>query len=174
MLQRSVGTVIRRLGVRRLGLAAWVAMASAIGSLPASPAPSSFLPFIGSWTGTGQVRLEDGRSEQIKCRAYYTDRPSGMGIALKCASGGSKIDLRAQLQSDGARIQGNWEERQYNAAGSIAGVAAGNKLSMTLDGGGLNAAVVVTTSGAAQTFSISTDAGMVRGAQIGLARDPNP
>lgn len=138
-----------------------------------------FLPLIGTWSGSGQVRLDDGRGEQIKCKAYYTDRSAehglvSLGLALKCASGGSKIDLRAQVHADGSRLVGKWEERQFNAVGSIAGTATGNKLSMMLDGGGLKAEVVVTTSGATQSFSITSDAGMVRGAQISLARELAP
>ena len=141
--------------------------------------PSSFVALIGTWAGAGHVRLEDGRGEQIKCKAYYTDRPAdqglvGMGLALKCASGGSKIDLRAQVQTEGSRLTGKWEERQFNAVGSISGVATGNRLSLTLDGGGLKAEVVVTTSGATQSVSITTDAATVRGAQISLAKDAGP
>ena len=156
-----------------LGGAVACAAVALAGSAAGSP-PPPFAPLFGAWSGTGQVRLENGRNEQIKCKAYYTDRQPGLGLALKCASSGSTIDLRAQMQADGSRLHGEWEERQFNAAGSIVGVASGNKLSMTLDGGGLKAAVSVTTTGTAQTVTIATDAGMVRGAQILLTRDAAP
>lgn len=133
-----------------------------------------FAPLIGTWSGNGQLRLDDGRSEQIKCRAYYTERESGLRLALRCASGGSKIDLRAQLNADGTRINGTWEERQFNAAGSIAGTSTGNRLMLSMDGGGLKAVVAVTTSGATQTVTITTDAATLRSAQIGLLRDSTP
>ena len=67
-----------------------------------------------------------------------------MGLALRCASSGSKIDLSAQLVSDGQRVSGTWEERQFNAAGSMTGTQAGGKLALVLDGGGLKASVTVT------------------------------
>lgn len=143
------------------------------GSAPAATGP--FSSFIGSWSGNGQVRLQDERSEQIKCKAYYTERKPGMGLALRCASSGSKIDLRAQLVSDGHKVSGTWEERQFNAAGSFTGTHVDNKLTLTMEGGGLKAGVTITTSasasGPAQSFVINTDAGTVRGAQISLLRD---
>jgi hypothetical protein len=139
-------------------------------SASAVSAPGPFQPFIGSWNGSGQVRLQDGRGEQIKCLAYFTDRAPGMSLALRCASSGSKIDLRAQLTSDGQRVSGTWEERQFNAAGSLTGSQTGSKLALTMDGGGLKATVVITASGTAQSFVMSTDAGTVRGAQISLVK----
>ncbi len=137
-------------------------------------AQAPFSPFIGSWSGTGQVRLENGRSEQIKCKAYFVERLPGMGLALRCASSGSKIDLRVQLTSDGQRVAGTWEERQFNATGSMSGTQAGGKLVLSMDGGGLTASVAVTVVGATQSFIISTDAGTVRGAQISLQRTVDP
>jgi hypothetical protein len=155
-----------RIAVAVFGVSAFTALLVSA----ATSAPGPFSPFIGSWNGDGQVRLQDGRGEQIKCKAYFTDRAPGMGLALRCASSGSKIDLRAQLVSDGQRVSGAWEERQFNAAGSISGTQSGGKLSLTLDGGGMKATVLVTAAGAAQSVVISTDAGTVRGAQISLVK----
>ncbi len=151
------------------GLVAATACAALL-SASAVSAPGPFSPFIGSWNGSGQVRLQDGRGEQIKCLAYFTERSPGMGLALRCASSGSKIDLRAQLTSDGQRVSGTWEERQFNAAGNLAGTQTGNKLALQMDGGGLSASVTVTANGSAQSFILSTDAGTVRGAQISLIK----
>jgi hypothetical protein len=143
---------------------------AALAAAPAGSTGGPFQAFVGSWNGNGQVRLQDGRSEQIKCLAFFTDRAPGLGIALRCASSGSKIDLRAQLTGDGKSVSGRWEERQFNANGSLTGTQAGGKLTLQMDGGGLKATVVATVTGAAQTFVISTDAGTVRGAQISLTK----
>ncbi len=129
-----------------------------------------FAPFIGSWNGTGQVRLENGRTEQIKCLAYFTDKAPGLGLALRCAGSGSKIDLRAQMSSDGQRVVGTWEERQFNAAGSISGTQVDGKLTLAMEGASMKASVTVTAIGNAQSVVITTDSGSVRGAQINLVK----
>lgn len=133
-----------------------------------------FVPLLGSWTGSGQVRLEDGRSEGIRCRASYTEKAPGVGLGLRCASSGSKIELRASMALEGGQVTGTWEERQFNAAGALTGTASGNQLKLAMEGGGLKANVAVVTEGKSQTVSITTDAGVVRGATIGLTRDAGP
>ena len=65
------------------------------------------------------MRLEGGRTENLRCRASYTgrNRGNGLGISLRCASAASKVDLHASLTASGSRISGSWEEREFNAAG---------------------------------------------------------
>jgi hypothetical protein len=140
---------------------------------PAVPAaePSPFSALIGTWSGTGQVRLQNGSAEVVKCKAYYVDKAPNVGISLRCASSGSKIDLRATLAINGSNLSGNWEERQFNAAGSLTGTTAGNRLSMAIDGGGLKASMAVTTSGKTQTLAIASETATFKGVTITLARD---
>jgi hypothetical protein len=136
--------------------------------VPASAEAGTFSGMIGSWSGSGQVRLEGGRSEALKCRAYYTDRGAGnaIGISLRCASASNKIEMRANLTSSGG-----WEERQFNAAGSVSGQASANRISLAISGGGLSGSMSVTTSGSRQTVNISTAGTALKGVTVGLARD---
>jgi hypothetical protein len=134
-------------------------------------APSALAPLVGAWTGTGSIRLESGQSEAVKCKVYYTDRGAQVGVALRCASSGAKIDLRATLNSAGAKISGTWEERQFNAAGLLTGTANGSRLMLDMDGGGIKANVLVATNGANQTLTISADNGGFRNVNIAFARD---
>jgi hypothetical protein len=134
--------------------------AAALASIITSPlttgssnAAGAFANFTGSWSGTGQMRLEGGR------------------ISLRCASSASKVELRANLTSNGNRVSGEWEERQFNVGGRASGSANGNNISLAINGGGLNGSMSVTTNGSRQSVSITTENAALKGIQIGLARD---
>ena len=118
-------------------------------------AASAFSSMAGSWSGSGQMRLDGGRTENLRCRASYTDRKGGLGIALRCASASSKVNLRASLTGSGSRVSGNWEEREFNAGGAASGSASGNTISLSISGG-LDGTMNVTTNGARQQVSITT------------------
>jgi hypothetical protein len=127
----------------------------------------------GTWSGAGNIRLEDGRSEGLKCKAYYSPRSGGasMGLALRCASASNKIELRATLNSTGSRIAGNWEERTFNVTGSASGQASGNTIKLAIDAGVVAGQMSVVTNGASQTISVKTDGAALKGVQINLHRD---
>lgn len=160
----------------RVACAVAVAMVTLGGAAQLGFAKSSgpFSSLSGSWSGSGQARLDGGRSETLKCKASYTDRNDGAGlvISLRCAgSAAGSIDLRASLASNGSRVSGSWEERQYNASGSVSGQVNGNRISVSINGGGMNGTMSVTTNGSSQSVHISTDGGAFRGMNIGLSRN---
>ncbi|MFM2421701.1 MAG: hypothetical protein RL291_231, partial [Pseudomonadota bacterium] len=92
-----------------------VASTLAISSPVEAQGANAFSGMAGAWSGNGQVRLAGGRTEQLKCTAYYTERSggSGLGLAIRCANASSKIEMRANLTNANGRISGTWEERQY-------------------------------------------------------------
>ncbi|MFZ0397504.1 MAG: hypothetical protein WAM06_05620, partial [Methyloceanibacter sp.] len=50
--------------------------------VPRSPSyadPSPFDTLLGSWGGTGEISLDKGRKERLKCNAYYTGGGSDLG-----------------------------------------------------------------------------------------------
>ena len=149
-----------------------IAMLSASATTVAA-AGGPFDSLNGSWSGAGNIRLDDGRTEGLKCKAYYSPRSGGasMGLALRCASASNKIDLRATLNSTGNRIAGSWEERTFNVTGSASGQAAGNAIKLAIDAGVLSGSMNVTTSGKTQTISVRTDGTGLRGVNISLSRD---
>lgn len=148
-----------------------VALAAAALAAPASARPQAFIGLSGSWSGAGQIVLENGDKEALKCKAYYTDKGEDLGIALRCASTSYKIDMRAQLTAQGTAISGSWEERQFNAAGNATGQASGNRISLSVVGGGMTAAMSVTTTGTSQAVAITTTGTSMKGVNITLARD---
>ncbi len=148
---------------------ALVSMSGIAGAAAAGP----FDTLGGSWSGAGNIRLEDGRTEGLKCKAYYSPRSGGasMGLALRCASASNKIELRATLNSTGSRIAGNWEERTFNVGGSASGQANGNTIRLAIDAGVLAGSMSVVTNGASQTISVRTDGAALKGVNISLRRD---
>ena len=141
--------------------------------LAASAVPSAadvLSRLSGSWSGGGQFRLENGRSEALRCNASYSPRGGSLGLALRCASASNRIELRAHLVSRGNRVSGTWEERNYNVSGSVSGIAAGNSLRLGINGGGLSGSMRVTTTGRSQSISVRTDGAALRGINISLRR----
>jgi hypothetical protein len=149
------------------------ALALAAVTLAASVAPGIAEPWTGlsgSWSGSGQFRLESGRTEGLRCSAHYAPRRDVLGLSLRCASASNRIELRARLVSRGDRVSGTWEERSYNASGSVSGRATGNSLRLAINGGGLSGYMVVTTAGGSQSISVRTDGAALRGINISLRR----
>ncbi len=131
-----------------------------------------FPQLAGSWSGGGQARFEDGKSERLSCRAYYTPKDaSGMGLAIRCASTSYKIEIRSNLKYESGGISGSWEERTFNAEGSVSGKAGGGNINLTITGGGLNGTMAVSYGGSNQTVAINTTGIGLKGVQISMNRD---
>ncbi len=133
-------------------------------------AASPFNKLAGTWSGGGSVRLADGKKEKIRCRAYYTNKASDqLGLAIRCATQSGKIEMRARLSYSGGGVSGTWEERTYNAEGTVSGSASSSKLSMRITGA-LQGSISITISGSSQRVSISTSGGGLSNASISLRK----
>jgi hypothetical protein len=160
----------RRIGVARrlIGVAAAVGLG---GLSSAASADSPFGGLTGTWRGSAQVKLSSGSSENLKCAAYYNPKGDGeLGLAIRCASAGNKIELRAQLALEGNRVTGQWEERTYNASGQVTGHGSDGRLILTIDGGAFKGSMAVRTTGSSQTVSIRTEGIALQGVSINLSR----
>jgi hypothetical protein len=131
--------------------------------------PSPFDTLLGSWGGSGEIRLDKGRRERIKCSAYYTGGGAELGLAIRCASDNYKIEIRSKLSYSGGRLSGNWEERTFNASGSASGTASPNKLSLSITGG-VSGTMLVSFTKSSQSVTISTQGVALQGVRITLAR----
>ena len=150
--------------------------AIAVGALtflvPASPVkadPSPFNTLLGSWGGSGEIRLDKGRKERIKCNAYYTGGGSDLGLAIRCQSVNYKIEIRSKLSYSGGRLSGNWEERTVNASGTATGSASDSSIKLSITGpvtGSMN----VSFTKSRQSVSISTRGTALQGVSITLGR----
>ena len=60
-----------------------------------------FDELLGSWRGSGQMELSEGKTERLKCNAYYTGGGSRLGVAIRCQSEISNIEFRSKLSQSG-------------------------------------------------------------------------
>lgn len=157
--------------VRNVSLAAAGLALIATGAV-ANPGVTPFGALDGSWTGTGQVRLESGQSENLKCKGYYKakDAGTGLGLSILCASANSRIELRATLVASGGRVSGTWEERTFNAAGDVTGQVSDSRITLAIAGGGIAGTMAVTFTGSNQRVAITTSGTGLKGVTINLGR----
>jgi hypothetical protein len=148
-------------------------VASAALALPVTASAGQFSALGGTWSGAGHVSLENGKRESLKCRAYYTPKEGGdsLGLAIRCASASNRIELRATLHSNGGRIGGTWEERTFNASGSVAGQGSAERLRLSISGGGFSGSMSVTTAGRTQSIAVSANGVGFKGINISMRRE---
>lgn len=130
---------------------------------------SPFDALLGSWRGSGQIQLSDGRKERLQCNVYYTGGGANLGMAIRCQSESQNVEIRSKLSQNGGRVSGTWEERTFNASGSAAGQIGGGKVSLRISGG-INGSMQVSYSPTRQNVSISTAGGGLKSVQINLSR----
>ena len=167
-----MGWSLLRGGSRRIGIAALLAALGSIviGSVQAR-AETPFDVLAGTWNGSGQIKLENGKSEALKCRAFYTQKDAGgLGIALRCASASNKIELRATLSQDRGAIDGSWEERTFNAAGTVKGRMTPSRINLSITGGTFSGSMNVSILGERHSVSIETNGIGLKGVSINLSR----
>lgn len=136
---------------------------------PQAQAAGPFDTLLGSWRGSGQIRLTDGRAERLKCNAYYTGGGSQLGMAIRCQSESSNVEIRSKLSQSGSRITGTWEERTFNAAGNASGQASGDRISLQISGG-VTGTMLVSYSRSRQSVAISTQGIALKSVTIDLTR----
>jgi hypothetical protein len=135
----------------------------------AQAAAGPFDVLLGSWGGSGQITMTDGRKERLKCKAYYTGGGTQLGMAILCQSESSNVEIRSKLSQSGGRITGTWEERTFNASGNAVGQASGSKIDLQISGG-VNATMSVSYSSSRQSVAISTQGIALKSVTISLSR----
>jgi hypothetical protein len=127
----------------------------------------------GFWKGPGRIEFSEGTSEALVCKAYYAafDQAERLSIVLRCASRSNKIELRANLAADGRRLTGTWEERTFNASGTATGYAMDGEITLTIEGGGFTATMLVIQEEGQQIVSISARGVAFRKVSISLSRN---
>lgn len=175
---------IRTRALRTLASLGLVGLCAALGPARAEPLAAqqdaknvSLEAFAGVWSGSGRIELESGNTETLRCIGYYRSKSGGqgLGLALRCASPSSNLELRAELlNASGSAISGTWEERTFNATGAIAGKIEGNALRMTIAGPGFNGTMQASLDGAGQRVALATDGIALKGVTISFQRSEDP
>ena len=164
------GAAPRRTRARPVGRSILGALAALILLSPAVHADAQFDSLLGSWGGSGSIRYDDGRSEDIKCTAYYTGGGDKLRLAIRCRGDKAEVEIRGELTAQGEKLAGTWEERTFNAAGEASGRFAADKMTLSVTGGGFSGAMTVTTAGAKQVVTIATEGIKMRSVNVTLAK----
>lgn len=93
-------------------------------------------------------------------------------MAIHCASGSYKIELRAQLTAQGNKLSGSWEERSFNASGTATGHIDDRTVSLAVEGGGFSATMLVVHDSTQQSVSITTQGIGFKKVDVSLNREP--
>ena len=155
--------------IARVWLGASICLAVQAMAAPASAA-ALFDKMRGTWSGTGTARFEGGRSESLRCNAYYTGSGDVLKLALRCATSGNKIEMRGQLKASGTNVSGSWEERTFNAEGAASGSLGDASVNLRISGA-VSGSLSFQLSGSRQTVNLATSGTALRGLSIGLGRN---
>jgi hypothetical protein len=123
--------------------AAALLFASTAGEAQTGP----FAMLAGSWSGIGTIKLVDGGTERIRCKASY-DLVSNSNVTLNltCASDSYKFVLLGNmLASSAGSISGNWTEQTRSVAGTVSGHVTGNYIAVSTSGA-LQATLALTST----------------------------
>jgi hypothetical protein len=167
MTRRDAGG--RPLRARARCLAIFRAVSLAL-PLASALADTPFDSLLGSWAGSGQVRYQDGRSDSVRCTAYYTEGGQRLKLAIRCRSSGTEIEIRGQLIAREGVVSGTWEERTFNANGKASGRVSRNQLTLSVTGGGFSGSMSVAYGAARQFVTISTHGIAMRGVTVTMSR----
>ncbi len=145
-------------------------MVLAAATVPAWALEGTFSALDGAWSGSGSVRLENGKSERLRCKGYYNAKSgTSLGMAINCGNASFKINMRAALKSAGGTITGTWEEREFNQSGNVSGKQTANGFSLKFSGA-ISGSMNVSMTGARQTVSISTGGPGFTGVNLQFAK----
>jgi hypothetical protein len=74
------------------------------------------------------------------------------------------------LTRQGETLAGTWEERTFNASGEASGRVAGDKMSLSVSGGGFSGSMSVAHAGSRQVVTIKTQGTKMRSVNATLTR----
>jgi hypothetical protein len=121
-----------------------------------SHALATFAGLAGTWSGGGSMKLSEGPSERIRCKAaYVVKKPEkSMNFELKCASDSYKMTLSAEIEQDGSVISGNWFESEYRQGGKIYGTSSDGLVQARIEGNTVAALLTIRTKANHQSFQL--------------------
>jgi hypothetical protein len=164
MRWQSLGRLAHRAG--------WsgVLLCAVLIALPASGETSPFEALVGSWSGTGFVKIRGGGREKIKCNATWElPEPSRVTAQLTCASSSYKIVVSAHLEYRDGVITGAWSEATRDVEGKISGRAEGNRLLLSMSGI-ITATLTIDTNGDHQSVLIQLQGAKFESASATMTR----
>ena len=140
--------------------------------LPGHAQQGPFTELSGSWVGGGNITLQGGSHEPIRCRANYNTQSSGndLKLSLRCASDSYNVDFQGNARNNGGSLSGSWFEATNHVAGQFIGSVKGNRIDARIEGQSFAAFLDVTTHGNRQSVSLRSPGSRVSNVQIALKR----
>lgn len=134
-------------------------------------AATAFDSLRGAWRGAGKMNLRSGKTERLRCTAYYTGGGTRLGLLIRCQGEKTKIEMHSNLTSSGTRLKGNWEERTFNAQGSVSGQISGSMITMAITGlGDIRGRMSVSFTRSKQEVSIYVEGIGLKSVDLNLSR----
>ncbi len=126
----------------------------------------------GSWVGGGNITLEGGSHEPIRCRASYNAQASGndLKLSLRCASDSYNVDFQGNARNNAGSLSGSWFEATNRVAGQFFGSVKGNHIDARIEGQSFAAFLDVITHGNRQSVSLRSPGSRVSNVAIALKR----
>lgn len=160
---------------RAASMSAWtsaIVLTFAASSAPVSAASDNpFVALVGTWGGSGTARFDDGKSESLRCKGYYTNNgnPHSLGLSIRCANASAKLELRANLLDTNGAVSGSWEERTYNQSGTVTGRATPSRMTLAISGG-ITGTMTVSIAGASHSVTVASSGPSFKGVHISMSR----
>jgi hypothetical protein len=117
-------------GTRGSALKALLIAAVLLGSVPAASASAVTEVLGGEWSGSGTIRLANGKSERIRCRGKADAGDAMVHQYFSCASTGGSFSFSTSLKFAGNQVSGDW--RGPDLSGSLSGRATTGSISLRL------------------------------------------
>lgn len=160
---------------RATSISAWtsaIVVALAVSAAPAWAASDNpFVTLAGTWGGSGTARFDDGKTESLRCKGYYTNNgnPHNLGLSIRCANASAKLELRANLVDSNGAVSGSWEERTYNQSGTVQGRVTANRMTLSISGG-ITGTMTVSISGGSHSVTVASSGPSFKGVRISMSR----
>jgi hypothetical protein len=155
-----------------LSVAAVFIVALPLSTRPGHAQQGPFTELSGSWVGGGNITMQGGSHESIRCRASYDTQSSGneLKLSLRCASDSYNVDFQGNARNDGGTLSGSWFESTNHVAGQFIGSVRGNRIDARIVGQTFAAFLDVTTHGSRQSVSLRSPGSRVTNVSIALRR----
>ena len=139
----------------------------------AACAAGPFTGFAGSWRGGGEIILDDGSREAVRCKATYS--PNGeadaLDIDVSCAGNSFKVHILSRVTAQGGQFSGSWQETIKEVQGSVSGrIPAPGQMQASFEAMGVGIQLAARTDGRQQSITLRSQGTEIRSASITLRR----
>ena len=150
-------------------LASCIILAGSVVASTSAQAAAAFDSLKGSWSGSGSASFAGGQTEKLRCTARYSGGGNSLALNIKCASASAQINLSGNLDANGNKVSGDWNESSYGLSGDANGSANAGSVRLRISGG-TSGYLTLSVSGNRHTVAISSQGASLTGVNVSLGR----